>query len=111
MFYSSTSGHSWTFDVSNYKKQGELVNAGCWVIEHGPTGRLVIGASATVSKHLESILAGLAMGHHPVKRFEKLCRAECVFRVYVYPCSSLKHANQLSKTIVKTVTPAYLLLN
>lgn len=102
---------TWSHTTHGRGKRNDDVQIGCYVVEHIPTGKFIVGSSKTVSQEVDGLIEALWGGTHQSKAFNKLCSLDPDLKLYEYPTKTLKHAKDIEKAIRRTVLPVYLLLN
>lgn len=102
MYETKAKGTSYSLRVG--KKTTE-VKAGCFVIEHVPTGKFIAGASKNVSADVELALNNLGPS------MQALRQREDDLRVHEYSAKTVKQAQGILNEIQGSVEPKYLLLD
>lgn len=100
----------WLHSTSGRSKRSEIVEHGCFVLEHVATGRFYCNNSATVSKTVDKHLGQLSMGKHPCSLLNVLYAKDSEIRVYEYPLDDEQDRKTLLKELKKEATPSYLYL-
>lgn len=101
----------WLHSSSGRSKRSEIVNQGCYVLEHVATGRFYLGQSDTVSKEVDKQLAQLAVGKHASKLLNGLCSKDSDVRLFEYPIKSKAERKRLLVEIRDSANPDYLCIN
>lgn len=98
----------WLHSSSGRSKRTEIVDGGCFMLEHDATGRFYIGQSDNVSMEVDKQLAKLAMGKHPCKLLNGLYEKDNVIRVFEYRVKSKRNRGVLLNEIKAASTTHYL---
>lgn len=101
----------WLHSSSGRSKRSEIVNQGCYVLEHVATGRFYLGQSETVSKDVDKQLNLLALGKHSNKLLNGLYSKDAEIRLYEYPCKAKAARKKLLQELRDLANPDYLCLN
>lgn len=101
----------WLHSSSGRSKRSDIVNQGCYMLEHVATGRFYLGQSETVSSEVDKQLSLLAVGKHPCKLLNKIYERDSDIRLFEYPIKAKKARQALLKEIKETCETDYLCLN
>jgi hypothetical protein len=111
MFETEARGTTWTRTTTGRGKRTEIINVGCYVIEHIATGKVITGNGMSINLEIDKIIGDLDSGKHSNKKFRKPCELDSDLKMYEYPCKTLKQAKKLETEIRLNVNPSYLLVN
>lgn len=111
MFATEVKGFSWTqLPDSTRGRRHDSIGVGTWVVEHVPTGRVMIGSDATVSRQVDAQIEALYAGKHPSKLFNRIVQLDPELKLYEYPHRTLKAARAHEKELRASVSPRDMLV-
>lgn len=114
MFLPQGQGFIWTFNPESrgrLKGRTDVVKTGYFVLEQVASGKLFMGFSKQCSDEVDLNLNQALAGNHPCKHLVWLMHNDPEFKVYEYPCTSLKDATRKLAQVKQSVQPTYLNLN
>lgn len=100
---------SWTFKYKGRGVKPDPVKAGCFVIEHVATGRVIVNASTTASESADSQIEMFIRKEHPDRRFQRQFDGDEELLITLFPCSGIREARRVALEVVSSVYPPYLL--
>lgn len=102
---------TWTFKPGGRGCRSVETNVGVYVIEHEPTGKLIVGYSRRVSHDVDQQIAALAAGRHVNKHMNKLASMDMELKLYEYDIPMVQFAKDATRKIKRSVVHPFLLLN